>query len=113
MIKGIVFGLLWKYKLQNSKNDNFIKLAILLYQRLITQGWKRPILCKIFLQAYENLSRNSKTQKEKEISNKECLILHWQYHPQDLPHNVIWKIYNKHCAPLFDQPSHDGGLGIK
>ena len=55
MIKGMIYGLLRQYYLQNSKCEDFWKIAMLFYNRLKDRGWPRATIEPIFVAAYEKI----------------------------------------------------------
>ena len=59
LMKGLVFGLLNTYYIQNSKIENFYKMIRLLFQRLQDRGQKAEDLQEISLEAVE---KNKKLQ---------------------------------------------------
>ena len=48
MIKGIVYSLLRTYKLQNSKEEDYLNVACLLHERHVARGWGRAFLSASF-----------------------------------------------------------------
>ena len=48
-----------------------------------------------------------------EVRPKELMILHLEYHPNDIPHNMIRRTWDKCCGKYLSKPMSDGGLGIK
>ena len=51
---------------------------------------------------YSPISPDSTTKKPT-LPNKKKLILHWIYHPNDIPRTILRRLYNTHCARLFEE----------
>ena len=54
--KGLIFGLLLKYKQQNTRYSDFLQIAKLLFQRLLLRGFKLDTLRRIFREMLEKLN---------------------------------------------------------
>jgi len=73
MMKGIVYGLIRQYKLQNTLPSDYINQLKLLFQRFVARGWnKRPIKSYI-LEADSKLSNPipSNNNADETLTNKE------------------------------------------
>mmetsp|Transcript_27748 Transcript_27748/g.55618 ORF Transcript_27748/g.55618 Transcript_27748/m.55618 type:complete len:96 (-) Transcript_27748:202-489(-) len=46
--------------------------------------------------------------QESPLTNKEVALLHWTFHPNDIPKQQIRQLYNFHCKEVLE-----GDLGIK
>ena len=67
--KGMIYGLLKKYKKQNTLPEDFIVLCQALYQRFLVRGYRSATLQPLFQNALERLSSNriprpSNTQRQ-------------------------------------------------
>ena len=116
MIKGMVYGLLQQYFLQNSIRDDYWKMVRLFYRRLKRQGWSRATLEPIFIEAHESLMIKTQTMKvsEKEKLNyKKLVILHLEYHEKDMPRKLVRKLFEEHCGDILSKDLDDGGLEIE
>ena len=85
---------------------------MLFYKRLKAQGWDRATIEPIFIAAHQKISTQSKQKhidaKEKDPPLDDQLIIHLEYHPDDIPRKEVREIYNKHCGELFEKI-----LGVK
>jgi len=110
IIKGVVFSLLRSYKFQNTYRSDYVKQTTLLYQRLVARGWKREYIKSLILAADTQLHSAAPPptqQNEPALTNKELLILHWEYHPNDIPKKDIRALYDLHCKEILTS------IGIK
>ena len=112
MMRGIVYGLMRKYKRQNTNISDYNKMAHLLFKRHVARGWDRATFKEYILAADTKLRNNppqptivamDTTTVEETTSNRDHLFLHLQYHPRDIPRQMIRTIYNKHCKTLFEE----------
>ena len=44
---------------------------------------------------------------------EEQILLHLEYHPDDIPREKVRQLFSEMCKPLFSRDTDDGGLGIK
>ena len=51
MLKGIIYGLIRTYKLQNTKEEDYLEVACLLHKRHVARGWGRQQLKSLTLDA--------------------------------------------------------------
>ena len=110
MMKGIVYGLIRQYKLQNTLPSDYINQSKLLFQRLVARGWDKRLIKSYILDADAKLSNpttNPSTNNTETLTNKEQLFLHWKYHPHDIPRKNLRQIYDETCKDIFE------GIGIK
>ena len=115
MIKGIVTSTLQTYHYQNTHAEDYWDIAMLYYRRLRMRGWDRKTLEPIFVKAHkkiESQQEEAEPAEEVEILNKEHVILHLEYHPNDIPRKRIRDLWDKHCGELLSQSVANGGLGI-
>ena len=111
MIKSMIFGSLRRYFEQNSRTEDFWTIAMQLYHRLKARGWDRATLEPIFIAAYQRIQsprQHQEDSKPKDLTNWDPMILHIEYHPDDMPRRKIRELYEKYCAEQFEQV-----LGIK
>ena len=116
VIRGMIHGMLRRYYNQNSNIDDFWNIAMLFYKRLKERAWDRATLEPIFISAYKKICSQPKkkpnTQSE-ELSRREQLIVHLEYHRFGIPRKLVRKLYYEHCGELFAKSAQDGGLEIK
>jgi hypothetical protein len=67
---GLIYGLLKKYKNQNSDESNFKLIASNLFKRLLNRGFRYVTLKRMFLSSLHRLNMTSKPRKRKR--NSEC-----------------------------------------
>ena len=79
-------------------------MAVKLFQRHIAQGWDKSTMKDYILQADLKLqsATPSKNSQTKELSNKERVFIHLEYHPNDIPRKAIREIYDLHCRDVFE-----------
>ena len=58
------------------------------------------------------LQLTNKTQ-ENEISTWNQMILHLEFHPDDIPRKIVHDLWSEHCGEYLSEHIEDGGLGIK
>ncbi|KAK1747266.1 hypothetical protein QTG54_002610 [Skeletonema marinoi] len=56
MMKGIVYGLIRQYKLQNTLPSDYINQLKLLFQRFVARGWDKRLIKSYILEADSKLS---------------------------------------------------------
>ena len=106
MIKGMIYGMLRQYYLQNSIIEDYWTIAMLFYNRLKDRGWPRATLEPIFVAAHEKIRsqfRSSKRldPKPEQNSAEPQIILHLEYHPDDIPRKRVRELYERHCGELL------------
>ena len=85
------------------------------YKRLKLRGWSRKQLEPMFITAHKKLIspiREEVSEKE-DFTNREQIILHLEYHPNDFPRRKLREIWSDTCEDLLSKSTGDGGLGIK
>ena len=86
------------------------------YKRLKTRDWDRKTLEPIFIAAHKQLQsqpeKSAKTQKD-ETSTRDWMILHLEYHPNDIQRKRVRDLWSQHWCEYLLEDIEDGGLGIK
>ena len=116
MIEGIVLSMLTTYYFQNTYKEGYWKVAMVFYRNLKRRGWSRDKLKPMFVSAHDKLTHPKLTNNEsteEEISNKEQVIIHLEYHPNDVPKQKLREIWDGCCMDLLSKPTNKGGVGIK
>ena len=111
MMKGIVPSILTTYYFQTIYKEDYWKVAIAFYRNLKCIGWNKDKLEPMFVSAHDKLARPKLTNNEsieEEISNKEQLILHLEYHPNDIPKRKLRETWNECCRDLLSKPTNKG-----
>jgi hypothetical protein len=118
MIKGMIYGMLRTYYRQNSRREDYWKNAMQFYKLLKNRGWLRATIESIFVSAHEKIiSQPRSNKKHQQTTNhqdedEELLILHLEYHPNDIPRKQLRQIYNEHLGHIVERSKFDGGLSI-
>ena len=117
MIKGIIYSLMRNYKRQNTHYADYKSMATKLFKRHVARGWDRSFMKDLILQADNKLEANKlqaslpnplPTLPTEDLSSKERLFLHFEYHVCDIPKLQVRAIYNSTCKEIFERM-----LGIK
>jgi hypothetical protein len=99
MIKGTIYGQMLSYYQHNNQFEDYIKFSCLLYQRLLVCGHQQSKIRPMFLEVHTNIitrSRTLPTTTPIQTDSKQAIYLHFEYHPEDVPRNVIRALYYKH-----------------
>lgn len=124
ILYGMVIGVLWRYKLQNSKTEDYNNMKIKFFQRLHNRGYTITSLQPVFKKAEEVIKQKEidKTQyninklqqlqlQNQEVNNNDdTLFLHIRYHPRDLPRQAIRSLFNKNCMNSNNKYSFTNNL---
>ena len=78
--KGLIYGLLKKYREQNTNNKDYITIANLLYSRLLARGFTSATLRPLFLEAQSKL-QNSKSNADTVVKTTRQYFLKIPYDP--------------------------------
>ena len=71
------------------------------HKRLKTRGWDKRTHEPIFTAAHKQLlsqPEGTKKIQENEISARDWMILHLEFHPDDIPRKIIRDLWSKHCG---------------
>ncbi|KAL7534995.1 hypothetical protein ACHAWF_005020 [Thalassiosira exigua] len=102
MMKGIIYGLMRNDYLQNSKESDYMDMAVKLFGRHGTRGWNRTEMKGFILSADAKLRTQPLTVAAPEpLSNKEMLFLHLEYYPNDISKRkvrLLYGIYRKQIS---------------
>lgn len=116
VIRVMVYGLLRKYKEQNTHRKHYIEIAVLIFQRLVARGWDRALLQSIFKDATERLEimQPSKLQERKKIDDNQRrrqIFIHTEYHRGGMPRKEIRQAFRATCGDAFrNLETEDGGM---
>ncbi len=109
IMKGVTYSLLRQYKRQNSLESDYINQSKLLFKRLVQRGWDSHVIKQYILQAdarlrsIESNANAIQQPTEPTLTNKELAILHWTFHPNDIPRKLLRCLYDTHCKEVFEQ----------
>jgi len=81
--------------------SDFLKFTNLLFKHHIKQGWDQEVLNEVFESALTKLFKTSHNPIP--IANgpaipanpQECLFYHMEFHPRDIPHKQVRRIYQE------------------
>ena len=116
MIQGIITSMIKGYYHQNTNLDDFWEVSMKFYRNMKARGWDRKLLEPMFITAYNKAKAQPEHQSNanlEEVKPKERMILHLEYHPNDIPRKLIRRTWDKYCREYLSKPISDGGLGIK
>ena len=104
VLKGMIYGLVRRYKAQNTYRKDYIHFVRLLFRRLLARGWKREYIHPLVMEACNRLEISNTTQHEptNDANENEMLFLHFVFHPDDISRLSIRQLYNTHCQELFE-----------
>ena len=91
-------------------------MAILFYKRLKNKAWPRATLEPIFIAAHEKISTQPRLHEKKEreeLNPKKLVILHLEYHENDIPRKLMRKHYDETLGEVLTRDINDGGLAIE
>ena len=71
-------------------------MVTLLFRQLISRGWNSDYLLPIFIKADNRTVPTTPLPPKGQTIPCDTIILHMEYHPHDIPHKVVYKIYEKH-----------------
>ena len=109
ILKSLVYGLLRKYKIQNTYIEDFNNMVSKLFSRLLARGHKPTTLARLFQHALHSLPGNpnedSLPNKENKVTTKgKTLFFKTKYHQSSLPRSLIQNIFHDTCnTSLSDQ----------
>ena len=107
ILKSLIFGLLRKYKIQNSHESDFRQMTSKLFTRLLSRGHTQESLTPIFHSALLRIYLPDDEQKEKATND---LYFKIQYHPKTISRKTIQKFFYETCSstvPLQQQDFND------
>jgi hypothetical protein len=115
MLRGLIFGRLRAYWLQNTYIQDFEHMATLLAKRLLARGYKLDQLLPLFQEAEARLKNNTRrninipdiatdaTAPTDVAKTAKPLFFHMQYHPRGLQRQQVRAAYNETLAPLLEK----------
>ena len=111
MMKGIIFSLLRNYHRQNSKFDDYKRMAHLLFQRHVDRGWDRELIRSWILEADSKIQSQGPTPRSPPPTlcpvppddNQDArLFLHLEYHRGDITKAQVRRLYDAYCKDVFE-----------
>ena len=101
-LKGLIFGSMIRYYIQNSDTADFIEAAAFLHSSLRNRGHSRAALDALYLEAGKHIDRKlelrqplitRKCKKPKLSKIGDTLYLHWQFHPNGIKRHTLRELY--------------------
>ena len=110
ILKSLVYGLLRKYKIQNTYKEDFTEMVSKLFSRLLARGYNPNTLARLFKNALDSLTVNSNgnilrpTQEKKKGTHNDTLFFKTKYNQSSLPRSLIQSAFQDTCnISLSDQ----------
>lgn len=107
MLRGLVYGRLRAYYIQNSETSDFLHYATLLAKRLMARGWPSHTLVPVFRAAWVHLQKHDKqsilegsSQKKPKPRGKQ-LFFHLPYHPRGIQRSTIQQLYSRYMRTVL------------
>ena len=100
-VNSLVYGLMKTYKLQNTRDEDFLNTTKLLFKRLLDRGYEHSNLKEVFLEAMSKLLDEkimNRKKKDGTDSPETPLIFHLLYNPRDMSCSKIQLVYEEECA---------------
>ena len=104
--KAMIFGALRRYKLQNTRREDYLHMIRLHFQRMRARGWRPELLMELFLWAADRLERPAGTiagvLDEEEVKRRDRLFIHMEYHPRGITRSQIRTAFDRICDNFRD-----------
>lgn len=119
LIKGMIYGLVKTYQVQNNHERDYIYIASLLHKRMVERGWDATYIKSLILWAdnavrQRILATNDADDDDDDdapspnigelqhyFAPRKRIFFHLQYHPSDIPKRTIRDIYDRRCRCAF------------
>jgi hypothetical protein len=92
--KGLITREIYRYWLQNTNEEDFIKITTSFILRLLQRGHQLNQIIPILQTAASNIDNINTRKKLTTTDSEDTLFIHWRYHPSDINKNTIRKIYD-------------------
>ena len=96
VMKGMIFGEMRRYKKQNTKRGDYLKMVGLLFKRLKARQWSPALLREWILDAANKLESNAPRTRE-DVDPKQRLFVHMKYHPKGITRQQVRAAFDKTC----------------
>ena len=115
VILGMIYGLLRKYREQNTHREHYIEMTVLLYRRLRARGWEAALLKSLFEDATAKveLQRPSKTHERNNTTDGRRIFIHTEFHPAGIARKKIRQAYMDTCGDAFLELNTENGGTMK
>ena len=122
-LKSLIFGNIQRYRIQNSKIEDFISITKAFHGHLLNRGYSPEVLAGIFQEAAISLEKkfHRRSAREEQLWDEDHpanfprrgTFIHWEYHPKDIGRRVIRQVFESTLAPaLRDSQVPTGQLTI-
>ena len=83
VLRSLIFGNLRKYRLQNSKKEDYQAITLLFYDRIVARGHDPAMVKDMFLDAAKRLDdiAAGKIRPKAKVDRNQQLFFHTEYHP--------------------------------
>jgi hypothetical protein len=116
MIRGLVFGMLRRFWLQNAHAEDYIRLTKAFFGYLIERGYSREQLRTLFVEAAQKLEEPVLPKCSNRDGTRNKVFLHVQFHPFQITGKAIQSVFRQECAEALrnaENPADDyDRLGI-
>ena len=115
--KSLIFGMIRRFWLQNTRVEDFIKFAQNFYSHLIDRGYDGDFLNEQFQKSAERLE-NLSSPKAKNTNIEKSVFLHVKYHPYQVSRQQLQQAFKNTCAehlqktPLSENEEEYRKLGV-
>ena len=111
MAKGMIYGMLRRFWLQNTQTNDYIGLVRAFYHHLLERGYDHDFLQREFLAAAHKLSLPIQPIHNGSTADRGLAFLHVKYHPFQITRKDIQTAYQQTCADtLLKAKSNTDGL---
>ena len=114
MLKSLIFGLLRKYKIQNTYEKDFNNMTSKLFSRLLARGHSTIALAQLFKNALNILYNKSEqinlpSQQKRKEKQENLLFFKTKYNQKSLPRALIQSIFHDTFNTTISDQSIDHG----
>jgi hypothetical protein len=97
VLKGMIYGCMRRYYLQNSHRPDYLMMIRLLRDRLVARGHNRALLNDMMVEAAQKIEFGQHNQIQEEIDSNERTFLHVQYHPNGISRRQLREAFDDTC----------------
>jgi hypothetical protein len=109
MLFGLVYGRLRAYRLQNTSDADYIKMAVLLARRLCARGYSLTMLMPAFQKASNRLTKSDPRHRllpqnepnPDDTKSQNPLIFHLKHHPRGVTRQQVRTAYSEFMEPII------------
>ena len=107
VIKSLIFGLLRKYKLQNSSVNDFNNIKNKLFARLLARGHSQKDILPIFKEALLKIHTTNQKPPNKTKNSNNTLFFKLLYQPKNISRNFIQSSFHKYCSTPYEKMKNE------